>query len=967
MAPQPPQDHSTASSIIDPPVARVESGTTMSSVTTGAQQQKPLPNTGLSLGDRTRTQSISFPPRFGGDSRKGSVVDADCPLCQNDRIHSVTDVKDAFKLTWIKNRKHLLITWLHVPVGVTLMLVVVWAIKLGMDRTALRFPAAVLSMIVFLVLLLILDGLSIRFPGRKPPQDPEVPGASRGVRKRFLDPFMAALAPPADFLLRNMSVMFTPAFIMIPAREVIPGREIGILAAYFFLTQLLGYVFPVLMCMFVDWLFGIAPRRKRQKEAEKQFEHLRRNSVVGTGSGFGHPFEKGLADAGRVKNAPIVAGLFASSVVAFAPLRPVQPRLDQLPEDEWTHMSHVAIEQARQQGMGPAIAPPARGSNLLNTPKSDVSTFQHPARRHANMKRAYSEGFRLPSARRTAAGSAVPGVRPRIVSGAEAAAAATASSAAQPQVVPAPAYTSHEVEELATAPEPMSPGAAPSSTTRSPASVPFQMPFVAEAYEFPPRSPPPMATLTKTVSHDLGRRPSILEDGPYTFPPAAAAALPEMTPSQSKMPTPPQPARIAFDPVLETAASVRAAKGTQSAEGDEDAITQETAAAGAQAQQQSSAQGSRRGSLFSPSAPGTRRNSLTIIASRGSSRLNSKVNDQFEFDGAAGGGSNGGDDNNNEKSTPAPSVRCRHNSIADSTISCGPNAVERLSDWLGDLISPTIYTLLFLVGLPLYFVLDFSLPLFLGINLLVFIFSITIVPPKVRRFAHPILTTSVGTVFIIWAFAAMKGRGLKETLLQSYQVDAKYSDIWVLGGYSGPVPGAGDFLISTLDAGIVALAVPCYRYRAELKESFWRLIVVLVPCAALSLFVWPGIAHLITLDRSRSLAFAARFMSTPLAIELNNTLGGDENIVVILVVITGIVAAILKEPFFKLMRVSMDDHFIVGATFGATSGAIGASSLIARPKVMAVASLSFVIFGAILLICAAVPPLVEIVRTVAGF
>ncbi|CAD6885440.1 unnamed protein product [Tilletia controversa] len=97
-------------------------------------------------------------------------------------------------------------------------------------------------------------------------------------------------------------------------------------------------------------------------------------------------------------------------------------------------------------------------------------------------------------------------------------------------------------------------------------------------------------------------------------------------------------------------------------------------------------------------------------------------------------------------------------------------------------------------------------------------------------------------------------------------------------------------------------AVPCYRYRAELRESFFKLLRVLVPCAALSLFGWPGFAQLITLDRSRSLAFAARFIATPLAIEFNSTLGGDENKVVILVVISEVVAAILEEPFFKLMH-----------------------------------------------------------------
>ncbi|KAE8220477.1 hypothetical protein CF319_g6001 [Tilletia indica] len=944
MAPNPMSSSSSSSTIENRPERITTTSTEASDSTTASPSANESPNlikpkgTGLSLGDRTRTQSISY-AGAGEASRKGSVVDSDCPLCQNDRIHGPKDVFDAAKLTWIKNKKHLLITWLHVPVGVVLMLVVVWAIKLGIDRTALRFPSAVITMIVFLVALLFLDFLSVKFPGRDAksddPEAAEKSGPSAAPsrqRKRFLDPFMAALAPPADFLLRNMSVMFTPSFIMIPAREVIPGREIGILAAYFVLTQVLGYVIPVLLCMGVDWLFTLGPRRQRAKEAERQFEHLRRNSLAGSGLGFGHSIEKSLADAGRVKNAPIVAGLFSTSLVAFAPLRPVQPNLDQVPEDEIAHLRHVAIEQARQQGVGPAISPMSRGNSiLLDTPRSDVSTFQHPARRHAHMKRTKSEGIKIPSAGRSVA-QGVHAAKPVVGT----------SGVGGPASGSPPA----EMEEI----DPLSPPTRSLSqvrSIRSPLSNQVSnFPSPSESYQFPPRAPPAAAT---TITE--ARRPSILEEGggQYTY-----HSLPEVPQIQEIMPAPPAPVvpapapapatgsvRIAFDPILETAASVRAG-------GAED--------------------GSRRNSIFTPSAPGTRRNSLTIINSRTSSKFNSRANSQVDL---SSGGNEGGEDDDDDGGdgahTPTPSMRCRHNSVAESTMSCGPNAVERLSDWLGDLITPTLYALLVIVGLPLYFVLDFSLPLFLGLNLLIFIASITIVPPPVRRFAHPILTTSVATVLVIWALAAMKGRGLKETLLTSYQVNSKYYDIWQIGGYTGPVPGAGDFLISTLDAGIVALAVPCYRYRAELKESFFKLICVLTPCAALSLFLWPSFARLITLDSSRSLAFAARFMSTPLAIELNQTLGGDENIVVILVVITGIVAAIVKEPFFKMMRVSMDDHFIVGATFGATSGAIGASSLIARPKVMAVASLSFVIFGALLLICAAIPPLVEIVRQVAGY
>lgn len=318
----------------------------------------------------------------------------------------------------------------------------------------------------------------------------------------------------------------------------------------------------------------------------------------------------------------------------------------------------------------------------------------------------------------------------------------------------------------------------------------------------------------------------------------------------------------------------------------------------------------------------------------------------------------------NSGTAAQPSDDCE-NKDKDTSSNNDDDPIERLSSWISDLITPTIYFVLFIIGIPVYFVCDVALPLFLGINILTFIAAITLVPPRVRRFLHPILSCSIATVLVIWAFGAMRGIGIKDNLNRFYSVDARYADLWSPSGYSGPVPGAGDVLFSTLDAGIVALAVPMYRYRSELKANFVKMVVVLCFCATLSLFLWNSIAALMGMDETRSLAFTARFMSTPLAIELAGNIGADESITVILVVLTGIIAAILKDHFFRLMRVDREDHLIVGITMGSTAGAIGASSLISTPKVMAVASLSFVIFGSILLIATAIPPIVDVVRMLA--
>lgn len=112
--------------------------------------------------------------------------------------------------TWQRQRSHLFTSWIHVPLGVCFMLVVVWGLKLAIDQAPFRFPAAVLAAFGLFGLLLLLDWLSLRFPGAQAAPDPETAidekkgqaQQQRKVRKRFLDPVMALMAPPCDFCLR---------------------------------------------------------------------------------------------------------------------------------------------------------------------------------------------------------------------------------------------------------------------------------------------------------------------------------------------------------------------------------------------------------------------------------------------------------------------------------------------------------------------------------------------------------------------------------------------------------------------------------------------------------------------------------------------------------------------------------------------------------------------------------------------
>lgn len=128
----------------------------------------------------------------------------------------------------------------------------------------------------------------------------------------------------------------------------------------------------------------------------------------------------------------------------------------------------------------------------------------------------------------------------------------------------------------------------------------------------------------------------------------------------------------------------------------------------------------------------------------------------------------------------------------------------------------TYTVILFLVGLPIYLVTNYAMPAQLSLNVLAYFLALEL-PPSWRRFLHPALVASVITISGIYILAMCRGDDFHDGLL-AYQTKTKYQQLFA-GKTNLPKPGAGDFLSSVLDVSIVALALPMYQYRQELKRS----------------------------------------------------------------------------------------------------------------------------------------------------
>jgi hypothetical protein len=132
----------------------------------------------------------------------------------------------------------------------------------------------------------------------------------------------------------------------------------------------------------------------------------------------------------------------------------------------------------------------------------------------------------------------------------------------------------------------------------------------------------------------------------------------------------------------------------------------------------------------------------------------------------------------------------------------------------------TYLAILFLVGLPVYLTTGYAMPAQLPVNILAYFLALEL-PVIWRRFLHPALVASVVTIAGIYILTACYGQDFTDGL---YEYRTKTSYLQLFSGEAGVLkPGAGDFLSSVLDVSIVALAMPMYQYRAELKRSVRRL------------------------------------------------------------------------------------------------------------------------------------------------
>ncbi|KAK9447039.1 LrgB-like family-domain-containing protein [Limtongia smithiae] len=281
-------------------------------------------------------------------------------------------------------------------------------------------------------------------------------------------------------------------------------------------------------------------------------------------------------------------------------------------------------------------------------------------------------------------------------------------------------------------------------------------------------------------------------------------------------------------------------------------------------------------------------------------------------------------------------------------------------------LDTTIYTIVFLcVGLPLYFVINFSLVAHGTFTVLMLFFGLRL-PLKVRRFMHPIFTCSGFTILGIYVMAVAHRQTLDDGL-NAYSTGKTYLYLFGENEYSQYTPGAGDVLRSLLDVSIVALALPMYRYRGDLRKHFSIIIIPNVVTALVTFFAYPPVCYAIGISAERSIAFIGRSVTLALALPVVTALGGSQSLVAVVAILSGIIGVLIGGYILAALRVREEDYLTRGITLGINSSAVATAHLLTiDPRASALSSLSFVLFGTTLIILSAITPIVNIIRSMVG-
>lgn len=311
--------------------------------------------------------------------------------------------------------------------------------------------------------------------------------------------------------------------------------------------------------------------------------------------------------------------------------------------------------------------------------------------------------------------------------------------------------------------------------------------------------------------------------------------------------------------------------------------------------------------------------------------------------------------------------------------------VSNYIDWF-------LYAALFLISLPFYYIssIHVMLPYHLGLTVFAYYMAL-LIPlrfPQLKKFAHPILILTFIILFVCFIGSLIYHKGQLVGFLDDlkyFKTGKNYLNLFSGIAYydNGVVvpanvlaqkftahpqwPGCGDFLSSLMDVSIVSLSLPMFTHRKDFVKNFWVLMPPLLVSTAATFFTYPIVCYKIGISSERSIGFIGRSVTLALGTPLINSLSGSVSLMAVCTILSGICGVLIGDLFFKLLRIPENDFITRGVTLGINCGAIATAHLLnIDPRAASISSLSFSVFGTIMVIMASIGAVRELIRTWVG-
>ncbi|MDA3853420.1 MAG: LrgB family protein [Bacteroidales bacterium] len=128
-----------------------------------------------------------------------------------------------------------------------------------------------------------------------------------------------------------------------------------------------------------------------------------------------------------------------------------------------------------------------------------------------------------------------------------------------------------------------------------------------------------------------------------------------------------------------------------------------------------------------------------------------------------------------------------------------------------------------------------------------------------------------------------------------------------------------------LNPSVVALAIPLYLQMKRIKKDGVRILLATLSGSVVGIVSVVVIAKLLGASQEIIFSLAPKSVSTPIALNISEAIGGLPPLTTAIVVVVGVFGAVLGESILKLSRIT--DPNAVGLAMGTASHALGTAKI----------------------------------------